>query len=55
MDRGTWRAAVQDRLLQYNLSGIARIGHDLATKPPPPCKNKEIVNKEMEILKKNKK
>ena len=27
MDRGGWRAAVH---------GVARVGHDLATKPPPP-------------------
>ena len=27
MDRGAWRATVQN---------VARIGHDLATKPPPP-------------------
>ena len=27
MDRGGWRATVH---------GIARVGHDLATKPPPP-------------------
>ena len=27
MDRGTWRAIVH---------GVARIGHNLATKPPPP-------------------
>ena len=26
MDRGTWRATVH---------GAARVGHDLATKPPP--------------------
>ena len=26
MDRGTWRAIVY---------GVARVGHDLATKPPP--------------------
>ena len=26
MDRGAWRAAVH---------GVARVGHDLATKPPP--------------------
>ena len=27
MDRGTWQAIVH---------GVARVGHDLATKPPPP-------------------
>ena len=27
MNRGTWQATVQ---------GVARVGHDLATKPPPP-------------------
>ena len=27
MDRGAWRATVH---------GIARVGHDLVTKPPPP-------------------
>ena len=27
MDRGTWKAIVH---------GVARIGHNLATKPPPP-------------------
>ena len=27
MDRGAWQAAVH---------GVARVGHDLATKPPPP-------------------
>jgi len=27
MDRGAWRAAVH---------GVARVRHDLATKPPPP-------------------
>ena len=27
MDRGAWQATVH---------GIARVGHDLATKPPPP-------------------
>ena len=27
MDRGAWRATVH---------GVARVGHDLATKPPPP-------------------
>ena len=26
MDRGAWQAAVH---------GVARVGHDLATKPPP--------------------
>jgi len=26
-DRGVWRATVH---------GVARVGHDLATKPPPP-------------------
>ena len=29
MDRGAWQATVH---------GIARVGHDLATKPPPPKK-----------------
>ena len=28
MDRGAWQATVH---------GVARVGHDLATKPPPPC------------------
>ena len=27
MDRGAWRGTVH---------GVARVGHDLATKPPPP-------------------
>ena len=27
MDRGAWQATVP---------GVARVGHDLATKPPPP-------------------
>ena len=27
MDRGAWQVAVH---------GVARVGHDLATKPPPP-------------------
>ena len=27
MGKGTWQATVQ---------GVARVGHDLATKPPPP-------------------
>ena len=27
MDRGVWQAAI---------SGITKVGHDLATKPPPP-------------------
>ena len=30
MDRGAWQATV---------CGVARIGHDLATKPPPPPKD----------------
>ena len=30
MDRGAWRAIVQ---------GVTRVGHDLATKPPPPFKS----------------
>ena len=29
MDRGAWQATVH---------GVTRIGHDLATKPPPPRK-----------------
>ena len=29
VDRGTWRA--------IPMAGIARVGHDLATKPPSPC------------------
>ena len=33
MDRGTWRAIVY---------GVARVGHDLATKPPPPQRPEEI-------------
>ena len=28
MDRGAWQATVH---------GVARVRHDLATKPPPPC------------------
>ena len=28
MDRGAWQAAVH---------GVTRVGHDLVTKPPPPC------------------
>ena len=28
MDRGAWQATVH---------GVARVGHDLATKPPPPA------------------
>ena len=31
MDRGAWRATVH---------GVARVGHDLATKPPSPCYQK---------------
>ena len=31
MDRGAWWATVH---------GVARVGHDLATKPPPPPPNK---------------
>ena len=33
MDRGTWRAIVY---------GVARVGHDLATKPPPKQRPEEI-------------
>ena len=33
MDRGAWQATVH---------GIARVGHDLATKPPPPRDPLEI-------------
>ena len=29
MDRKAWRARVH---------GVTRVGHDLATKPPPPCR-----------------
>ena len=32
MDRGAWQATVR---------GVARVGHDLATKPPPPALLKE--------------
>ena len=32
MDRGGWQATVH---------GVARVGHDLATKPPPPPYMKE--------------
>ena len=32
MDRGAWQATVR---------GVARVGHDLATKPPPPTLLKE--------------
>ena len=28
MDRGAWQATVH---------GVARVGHDLETKPPPQC------------------
>ena len=31
MDRGAWQATVH---------GVARVGRNLATKPPPPCFNK---------------
>ena len=31
MDRGAWRATVH---------GVARVGHDLATKPPPDVSNR---------------
>ena len=33
MDRGAWQGTVH---------GMARVGHDLATKPPPPCYPLEI-------------
>ena len=33
MDRGAWWATVH---------GIARVGHDLETKPPPKLQNREI-------------
>ena len=42
MDRGTWLAAVY---------GVTRVGHDLATKPPPPpiiymfCHNRKLLLK----------
>ena len=32
MDRGAWRATDH---------GVARVGHDLATKPPPPILNEQ--------------
>ena len=32
MDRGVWQATVH---------GVTRVRHDLATKPPPPIKQKE--------------
>ena len=36
MDRGAWQAAVD---------GVARVGHDLATEPPPPpCSYYHFVN-----------
>ena len=31
MDRGAWKAAVH---------GVARLGHNLATKPPPPMEKR---------------
>ena len=36
MNRGTWQATVH---------GVARVGHDLVTKPPPPLKAKKIKGK----------
>ena len=36
MDRGAWQATVP---------GIARVGHTLATKPPPPMLNFDLGGK----------
>ena len=36
MDRGAWQAAVR---------GVARVGHDLATKPPPPISIVKVIHK----------
>ena len=33
MDRGAWRATVH---------GVARVGYDLATKPPPPSETQYL-------------
>ena len=35
MDRGVWRATVH---------GIARVGHNLVTKPPPSLQDRELEN-----------
>jgi len=35
MDRGTWQATIH---------GVARVGHDLATKPPPPSYRRCVIN-----------
>ena len=40
MDRGTWLATVH---------GVARVGYDLVTKPPPPCKKENIDLSKKEI------
>ena len=34
MDRGTWQAIV---------NGVTRVGHNLVTKPPPPCVKSSLV------------
>ena len=41
MDRGDWRAMVH---------GVIRIGHDLATKPPPPCNTNSVLQKRGGLL-----
>ena len=41
MDRGDWRAMVH---------GVIRIGHDLATKPPPPCNKNSVLQKRGGLL-----
>ena len=40
MDRGTWLATVH---------GVARVGYDLVTKPPPSCKKENIDLSKKEI------
>ena len=35
MDRGAWQATVH---------GVTRVGHELATKPPPPYNNKQNIS-----------
>ena len=36
MDRGAWQATVP---------GVARVGHDLAAKPPPPVSVVRVIHK----------
>ena len=42
MDRGAWRAIVHE---------VARVRHDLATKPPPPHSKDTILNPPCTLLK----